>query len=147
MTKTLGILSLAMTLLPLHAQHKVTLDAMRDRNRPVLVFAPSESPQVTEQLRILTRAADDLHERDVLVVPILLKPSSSNNSNTLSPEDQTAARRRFHIHPNDFTVILLGKDGTEKLRSHHPISLETLRSTIDAMPMRQDEMRSQQPPK
>ncbi len=60
----------------------------------------------------------------------------------MSPDEQAAARRRFHVRPNDFTVILIGKDGGEKLRSHQPVSLDILRSTIDAMPMRQEEMRS-----
>ena len=42
----------------------------------------------------------------------------------------------------DFVVILIGKDGGEKLRSRHPLRVESLTKGIDAMPMRQDEMRS-----
>ncbi len=163
MTKTLGILSLAMTLLPLHAQHSgvdspmpVTLDALRDHYRPVLVFAPSTTHAFVTQMHILAQGGVPMHERNVISIPLLLhedhKPwgvvfNGNDDIGQVSNTDQTAARRRFHIHPNDFTVILLGKDGTEKLRSHHPVSLETLCSTIDAMPLRQGEMRSQQRPK
>ena len=41
-----------------------------------------------------------------------------------------------------FTLILVGKDGTEKLRSHKAVEVETLFETIDAMPMRIREMMS-----
>jgi hypothetical protein len=144
-------LGFTMALLPLHAQSYITLDYMRGHARPVLIFAPYATPQVIEQLHILAQGQHDMDERNVVPVPLCLKEDSTSvcrlKDVPLSPNEQTVARRRFHIHPNDFTVILLGKDGGEKLRSRHPISLETLRSTIDAMPMRQDEMRSQQAPK
>ena len=38
-------------------------------------------------------------------------------------------------------MILVGKDGTEKLRAHHVVSAQALFALIDAMPMRQREMR------
>jgi len=37
-------------------------------------------------------------------------------------------------------VLLIGKDGGVKLRSKAPIAPRTLVETIDAMPMRQDEL-------
>ncbi|MBW4517481.1 MAG: DUF4174 domain-containing protein [Timaviella obliquedivisa GSE-PSE-MK23-08B] len=46
--------------------------------------------------------------------------------------------------PGKFTVILVGKDGTEKQRSQTPIDPATIFRTIDAMPMRQQEMRDRQ---
>jgi len=128
----------------------VTLDTLRDSYRPVLVFAPSSTPQLIEQMRILAQGGVPMHERNVITVPILLHDDGKPWGVTfnladigqMSLEEQAAARRRFHVRPNDFTVILIGKDGGEKLRSHQPISLETLRSTIDAMPMRQQEMKA-----
>ncbi len=128
----------------------VTLDSLRDRYRPLLVFAPHMTAQFRQQMRVLAHGAEDLQERDVIIVPDLFKNDVYGDGvfdavriSSLSPTEQAAIRRRFHIRPNDFTVILIGKDGGEKLRSHQPISLDTLRSTIDAMPMRQDEMRTQ----
>jgi hypothetical protein len=38
-------------------------------------------------------------------------------------------------------VLLVGKDGGVKLSSSSPLSASTLFGTIDAMPMRIDEMR------
>jgi hypothetical protein len=147
MKTALGIVCLAMTALPSHAQTYITLDYMRDHARPLLIFAPYTTPQVVEQLHILAQGQQDMHERNVVPVPFCLKEDSGlasfHKDVPLSPEQQARARRRFHIRPNDFTVILIGKDGGEKLRSHQPISLDTLRSTIDAMPMRQEEMKTE----
>jgi len=119
----------------------VTLRELRDTSRPLLIFAPSPTdPQLQIQLRWLRENAADMAERDVVVIAVPYQSPSPTRA-TLTDAGATAARRRFHIAPTDFTVILIGKDGGEKLRSHQPIPMETLRSTIDAMPMRQDEMR------
>jgi len=127
---------------------------MHDRYRPLLVFAPHLTFEFRKQMSILAHGQKNLRERDVLNVPIVYQWSEMGDgifdgigdiTITLSPTEQASVRRRFHIRPTDFTVILIGKDGDEKLRSHQPISLDILRSTIDAMPMRQEEMRS--PPK
>lgn len=161
MMKRISILLLAMATLSASAQHPgadspapVTLRSMQDHIRPLLVFAPSATPLVIEQLQALTHSIPDLRDRDVLIVPLLLNEDHKPIGAVLTPAiigsmsaaEQAAARRRFHIQPNKFTVILIGKDGGEKLRSHTPISLDTLRSTIDAMPMRQEEMRSKPKP-
>lgn len=119
----------------------VSLRGLRDTSRPLLIFAPSPSdPQLQIQLRTLRENAAAVAERDVVVIALPYQ-SPSPTPATLTDDGATAARRRFHVAPPYFTVILIGKDGGEKLRTHQPISLDTLRSTIDAMPMRQEEMR------
>jgi len=135
----------------------VTMASLRDRYRPVLVFAPSPVKPFIQQVRILVNGRHEARERDIVLVLLPMKERDGSwaqglddpgelQVGVMSPAEQAAARRRFHIHPDDFTVILIGKDGGEKLRSHQPVSLDTLRSTIDAMPMRQEEMRSQPKP-
>ena len=120
----------------------VSLATLRDNSRPLLIFAPSPAdPQLEIQLRRLQAAAADVADRQIVPIAIPWQ-SPSTTPAQLTPTDALAARRRFHVAPADFTVILLGKDGGEKLRAHHPLTLQTLRSTIDAMPMRQQEMRS-----
>ena len=64
-------------------------------------------------------------------------PNISPVLRTLRPplvqaDEQITFRRRFHISPSDFVVILLTKNGAEKLRSTTPISLARLTRTIDA---------------
>jgi hypothetical protein len=153
----LTTLLLALTL-PMAAQTTqpisvATLAALHDRYRPLLVFAPDITPEFREQMWLLSARAKDLHERDVITVPITDHWSEmgdgifdSIQTLSLSKTEQAAARRRFHIAPSSFTVILLGKDGGEKLRSHKPLTLKKLNDTIDAMPMRQEEMRARRSP-
>jgi hypothetical protein len=49
----------------------------------------------------------------------------------------------FNIGQSNFYAILIGKDGSEKLRSASAIDTEKLFGTIDAMPMRRQEMKNE----
>jgi hypothetical protein len=124
----------------------VSLATLRDRARPLLIFAPTPNdPQLQIQLRNLQNSVPALAERDIVVIAIPYNSPSPTQA-TLTDSGAQTARRRFHIDPSDFTVILLGKDGGEKLRSTKPLPIETLLNTIDAMPMRQQEMHSKPHP-
>jgi hypothetical protein len=52
-----------------------------------------------------------------------------------------ALRRRLDLPADAFRAVLVGKDGGAKLTASEPIPPQRLFATIDAMPMRQDEMR------
>ena len=121
-----------------------TLASLRDTYRPLLLFAARpDDPALLAQLHKLKEVAPGLTERQVLLVAIPFNnPSPTDVS--LTPADALAARRRFHVAPADFTAILLGKDGGEKLRSKDPVSFEKLRDLIDTMPMRRQEMQHTQ---
>ncbi|WP_263384623.1 DUF4174 domain-containing protein [Granulicella arctica] len=103
-------------------------------NRPLYVFTPSgNDPRAVEQARAIRINQPEADERQlVLTMEVTGHPT---------PEDseQAALRRRFKVAPKDFVVILVGKDGGEKLRSTRPIPFDKLRDTIDSMPMRQQE--------
>jgi hypothetical protein len=58
-------------------------------------------------------------------------------------DDAAAIRRRFDVPAGATTVVLVGKDGGEKFRADGPVPPQRLFTLIDAMPMRQDEMRAQ----
>ena len=136
---------LALTLLAGGASAQVigmtTLQNLRDNSRPLLVFAPQPNdPQLQIQLRTLREHEAEAHDRDLVAIALPYN-NPSPTAAQLSPEEAEAVRRRFHVAPPDFVVILLGKDGGAKLRSSKPLSMEKLNETIDAMPMRQDEMR------
>ena len=119
----------------------VTLAQLRDRFRPLLLFAARpDDPALLAQMTRLKDAAPGLREREVLVISVPYKDPSAGGV-SLGAADAQAARRSFHIAPGDFTAILLGKDGGEKFRSTKPVSFEVLRNKIDAMPMRRDEMK------
>ena len=118
---------------------------MRGQSRPLLVFAPKPNDaQLGIQLRILDEHAAEAHDRQL--IPVAL-PYAAPATTTVQFTDveAEALRRHFHIAPSDFVVILVGKDGGPKLRSSKPLSMSKLNGTIDAMPMRQDEMHAIRP--
>jgi hypothetical protein len=145
------LLALAL-LAPMVGSAQQTLAGLVDRNRVLLIFAPTGADRrYGQQIAAFEHHEVDLRSRDVVVIPVLIDggpPQSSNTVRMLQPpliqaDEQITIRRRFHIQQSQFAVILLGKDGGEKLRSATPIALARLNRTIDAMPGRQDEMRKQ----
>ena len=122
--------------------------------RSLVLFAPSlTDARLREQLQLLKPASAGLRERQVFV-SVGVQSATAVETNeldrsirmTLSPDVEETLRKRFLIRPSDFVVILVGKDGGEKRRWTAPVRFEELRDTIDAMPMRQDEMRHPHPP-
>ncbi len=108
-----------------------TLRSMRWQRRVVLVAAPSPAdPNVVVQRHTLTDWAQEAAARDVSVVEVA-------GSGVVGASDTSASlRRRYHLVPGAFQVLLIGKDGHVALRSARPVDAATLRDAIDAMPMR-----------
>ena len=106
------------------------LDELRWKKRVLLIYAPEGSgKQLGRQEEVLRSQAAELVERDV--TQIVLRART---------EDPKIVRR-FKLSGAGFTLLLIGKDGGEKLRSHEVVSPQTLYRLIDSMPMRQEEMR------
>lgn len=125
-----------------------TLRAMRNCYRPLLVFAPAmNDPHLLQQFKQLKPQAADLKRRDVLYVPIVPEghnqpiPASNLHTASLSEDELAAVRLHFKVEPEEFLVILIGKDGGEKLNSRTPVAVEQLKELIDSMPMRKREMK------
>jgi hypothetical protein len=53
-------------------------------------------------------------------------------------------RHHFKVEPAEFLVILIGKDGGEKLNSRTPVPVDQLERLIDSMPMREREQQNPQ---
>jgi hypothetical protein len=132
------------------AQNAPSLASLKDKNRVLLVFAPSTQDADFEQhFVILHRYAAGMKERDLVAIPVVVDAGEANGPNTLrnlhppiaSDMDQIDLRHRFHVPTGEFAVILIGKDGGEKLRQTSPITAAQLSAVIDAMPGRQGEMR------
>ncbi len=126
--------------------HPVTITAMRGCYRPLLVFSPAASnTQFQQQQAFLVKAADAMADRNLLYLPVLKnadRPFALPHApSAMLPESELiAARKRLHITPGMFRVVLLGKDGGVKLSSASPVSMDTLGNLIDTMPMRRNEM-------
>lgn len=115
-------------------------------NRPLLVFAAGDrDPRFAAVRGELDARSGELAERDVVVITCLgtrdghaVEPGGGDQM--LTVEDVEALRLSFRVELNDFAIILIGKDGTEKRRDSEAVSLDTIFEQIDAMPMRREEM-------
>jgi hypothetical protein len=111
------------------------------KRRIVLIFADTMNQSVAEQADVLQAARAETESRDLTVLTVVGNIVSDNaQEGGLPPAD--ALRRRFRIDDQEpFTVILVGKDGREKLRDTKPVATAQLFDLIDSMPMRQREAR------
>lgn len=95
-------------------------------DRVLILAADAEHEELALMISRLEVNKDGLKERDLIVYAV-------------DPQHELA--KTWDVS-KPFTLILVGKDGTEKLRSHKAVEVETLFETIDAMPMRIREMKS-----
>lgn len=118
------------------------LEQHRWKNRLLLAFAPSEAEQSYEDLqcRIRTRG-EELAERDLIVFSLFEDGSGAVDGEPIAEERVRSLRSRFAPRPGTLTLVLVGKDGGEKLRQVDGFDLQEVLDRIDAMPMRQREMR------
>lgn len=118
------------------------LETYRDKHRLLLVFAPSpQDEQCLEQRRFFNGLDKALSERDLLVLYLFDIAQGQLGDLSLSSEVAHHLRKRFGLPPATFTVVLIGKDGTEKERYKAPVDPASLFATIDQMPMRRREMK------
>lgn len=96
--------------------------------RPIVVFADSAAdPRYVRQMELLTERAEDLAERDVVV---------------LTDTDPAArSKLRQKLRPRGFMLALVVKDGTVYLRKPVPWDVREISRVIDKLPMRQQEIR------
>jgi hypothetical protein len=106
-----------------------SLSAYRDKNRVLLVFAPSAADsRYKKQSALFSGKESGLKERDLVRINVFEKPASS-------------LRQRYGVGTGDFRVILVGKDGHTAYSTGRPVVTSDLFRRIDRMPMRRDEMR------
>ena len=102
------------------------LASYRWEARPILVFSTPDDPRLADQIRLFDAAEADLADRDNVIF--------------VDTDPTSALRARYR--PEGFTVILIGKDGGEKLRRQRVVAPSELNALIDTMPMRRREMRA-----
>ena len=130
------------------ASERNALTAFKWQQRVLMIFGPSDvDERITEQRAINVAGIDGLRERDMAIFSVL--PGGLIAELGRQPEGDRQAiardlRRRFDIAPDDFVVVLIGKDGAEKFRAGVTIPPHILFDIIDAMPMRQREMRERE---
>lgn len=128
------------------AQHLSEIDFRladyRWEHRIILIFGPDKSDnKFYEQQALFSSISDGVEDRDLMVVSILNDGTSNADGQSITNESTQRLRDQFNISDDQFSILLIGKDGGEKLRSEFVLSPEYVFSVIDRMPMRQREMR------
>ncbi|GEP09643.1 DUF4174 domain-containing protein [Methylobacterium gnaphalii] len=100
-------------------------------SRVLVIAAPeADDARLRAQREALASARGGVKERDLVVIEAVG-----------SGKQAAALRQRLGLSEGAFRAVLVGKDGGPKLSSAEPIPPQTLFATIDAMPMRRDEMK------
>ncbi len=116
------------------------LDHYRDHHRLIVLFAPSaRDPRYARQDRLLRGETLGMRERDLLRIAVF--PRLTTVDGRRSTLDPAALRLRYGVKEGDFRLLLIGKDGGVKRTATKPVAPKGLFDQIDAMPMRQAEIR------
>jgi hypothetical protein len=105
-------------------------DRYRWKNRILVVTGPSDDAAAQRQRQIYDAAAGGMSERSITLVEAIGDGERSRQ-----------IRSELGADKHRFRVFLIGKDGHTAFTSDEPISADDLFKRVDAMPMRQDEMR------
>lgn len=125
------------------AAHADPLVDLQWKKRVLVLFDQSRSSaSLDRQIDRLRERRPDVDDRDLIVIV------NAGNQRSLvamgyAPLPASAAlqlKRRLDPAPRGMTMVLIGKDGTEKQRWNRTIDPQEIFDIIDAMPMRQREM-------
>jgi len=113
------------------------------KNRLLIICTNSDTQsQIEHQLAEIEKAKKDFAERDLKVVILKNQKVEIWNSSASHQLAYGQIIQELNIRTEkSYQNLLIGKDGGVKLREDSPISNQKLFNTIDAMPMRQREMR------
>jgi hypothetical protein len=121
---------------------QIDLSRYRWQNRLLLFFAPSRQDAAYQQQLAHFRGEEgELNERDLVSVHLFDREPGQVGDAAIDSEQTTALYRAFDIAPEQFTLLLVGKDGTVKARYTEPTEPSGIYALIDSMPMRRREMR------
>ena len=115
----------------------------RWKNRLILLFSSqANNPLYRQQVDLLRADQPGLDDRNLLIFSVLSDRVVSQKA--IERADRAAElRERYRVDENSFTFVLIGKDGSEKMRSDTLVTRDELHALIDAMPMRREEMRKE----
>jgi hypothetical protein len=109
-------------------------------SRPLLLFAPSDGdPRLVDTVNRIEASRCDVVDRDIVIGVVVTEGASSLDGQAIGADQSQRLMKQYAIDEDAFTVVLIGKDGTEKLRANDVPDLQTIYAVIDGMPMRSRE--------
>ena len=117
------------------------LSDYRWERRPLLLFAPTDSdPRLVETLSRIEASRCDFDGRDMVIGLVVAEGNSTLDGQAINADESQRLVNQYAIGDNAFSVLLIGKDGGEKLRVNEVPDLQAIYAVIDGMPMRSREM-------
>ena len=119
------------------------LSDYRWERRPLLLFAPTDNdPRLIETLSRIEASRCDFVDRDMVIGQVVTEGESTLDGQVVNADESRRLARQYAIGEDTFSVLLIGKDGGEKLRVNEVPDLQAIYAVIDGMPMRSREMRA-----
>lgn len=120
-----------------------SLDQHLWQNRILLIFANDEQDSnLKKQCTTFNNETAALKERRIIIYTITSDQIITTNGSPSGGKILVdKIRDEFKVKASDFTVILIGLDGTEKRRVFSIIEPQQLFGIIDQMPMRRNEIK------
>ncbi len=114
-------------------------------HRSVIYFAPSNDEHVKQFLLESIINDCNLEERDIVTL-VITEDGYTAPSWIKEIFDLRQMFLIYGVTPGKHTAVLIGKDGSEKLRWGKETNWESVMKTVDLMPMRQREMEDRTSP-
>jgi glutathione peroxidase len=112
------------------------------KNRIIVIFGESQNDVAYQSFREKWDGRrEETSDRDLLLVTIFEDGDSHIGESSITRASAKKLRSEFQAEPHTMTFVLIGKDGTEKLRKAE-VDLDEIFEIIDTMPMRKREMRA-----
>ena len=138
----IGFMSIAVTIGAPEKAMSMDLTQFQWKNRLLFLFAPDGNHPLFKNLQnqIMAQKAE-VEDRDLVVFEVPAQGPSRMNAAPIDPQVADSIRDHFAIPRNTFSLILVGKDGSIKLKRNDPVDIGAVFELIDSMPMRQNEIR------
>jgi hypothetical protein len=120
------------------------LDKHQWENRIIIIKTTDENnAKYQKQIEEFKNEENGLLDRKLVLYKVVEDTYSFSDFNSKSMDFQTISnpsKRNLFKHKHDFEVLLIGLDGGVKIVQQEVLTIQKLFNTIDAMPMRQNEL-------
>jgi len=133
--KRIGFLALFVCLLAGAAFAAGKEDRQPPRPRMLFVFAPdADNKPLQAQYDRLQKTSDDLEDGDILTVYVIGDRSVKVPGPDAHTEPAANLRKLYHVDADAFRMVLVGKDGWQKMRWNEPTDVHQVLMHASEMP-------------
>jgi len=144
--KSYNIMSLLMAIISISIQMNPVAEHKWEERVLIVTASSPSNIGYKRQDQLLTKGKKGMKERDLIIYRLYNDHWLDPSEELLTKGQADAMYRAYDIDPGTFSVVLIGKDGTVKMRKSDIVSTRELFQLIDSMPMRQQEMKKQKEP-